>query len=112
MLTGRQDSDLLATNKEFVPIAAKDSTQTRQRWQAGKIVTGFDVLDVAGAHAGFLGQSFLSQIPTRPQCGDVLSEPLSLRTGFGFARRHGRIFAESPTAKHEALLREPFGASF
>jgi hypothetical protein len=35
-----------------------------------------------------------------------------MRTGFGFARRHGRIFAESPTTKHEALLREPFGGSF
>ena len=60
-------SHLLATGKEFVPIAAKNGAQTRQRGQAGKVVTGFDVLNVAGAHANFLGEFFLSQIPTRSQ---------------------------------------------
>ena len=104
-------SRLLATGKEFVPITAKRCAQTCQRGQAWKIVTGFDVLNVAGAHADFFCQSFLSQIPTRPQCGDVLSESLSVRSGFGFARRHGRIFAESSPAKHEALPREPFSLS-
>src|SRR3954463_8343862 len=84
----------LATGKEFVPIAAKHGPQTRQRWQAGKVVTGFDVLNVAGAHANFFGQFFLSQIPTRSQRGHVLSKPRSMRTGFGFARRHDRILSK------------------
>jgi hypothetical protein len=47
----------------------------------------------------------LSQIPTRPQCSNVLSEPRSVRAGFGFARRHPRIFSKSFATKHEALLR-------
>src|SRR5205823_5190367 len=98
---------LVATREEFVPITAKHGTQTHQRWQAGKVVASLHVLNVAGAHANFFGKSFLGQIPPRPQCGHILSEPLSMRTGFGLAR-HDRIFAKSPSAKHEALLRDPF----
>lgn len=101
-------SHLLATGKEFVPIAAKHSAQTRQRWQAGEILSGFDVLNVARAHADFFSQCFLSQLSPRPQCRHFLSEPRSVRAGFGFAGRHDRMFPKSASLKHEALPREPF----
>lgn len=38
---------LLATGKQFVPIAVKRGAQTRQRGQAGNILSGFDILNVA-----------------------------------------------------------------
>ena len=58
---------LVATGEKFVPITTKYSPQTDQRWQAGKVFAGFDVLNVAGAHANLFSQFLLGQIPTRPQ---------------------------------------------
>ena len=58
-----QKSNFVATGKEFVPIAAKRGTQPHERWQAWKILPGFDVLNVARTHANFFGKPFLSQIP-------------------------------------------------
>lgn len=108
-LFGRKDekveSILVTTGQEFIPIAAQRGSQAAERWQAGKIVSRLDVLNVADAHSHLFGQALLGQIAARSQGGDVPSESLSTRTRFGFARRHIQIFAKMLPAKHEALLR-------
>ncbi len=88
-----------AAREQFIPITPKRSAQTHERWQAREVSASLDVLKVACAHADFFGQFFLSQIPTRPQGSHVLSEPRSMRAGFGFAHRHCRILPKSFTAK-------------
>jgi len=43
----------------------------------------------------------------RPQGSGVFSKPCSMRTAFGFARRHFYIVSEMSAPKHEALHRAP-----
>jgi len=97
-----------ATAEKVVPIAAQGGLQTRQRWQGWKVFSSLDALKITRAHSGFFGQFLLGQFSASPQTGDVLSEPCSMRTRFGFARRHRQILTKRCAAKHEALHRATF----
>ena len=93
------------TGEKFRPIAAQNGFQAHKRWQARKILTRFDALQVTHAHAGLFGQFFLSQFFPRPQADHVFAKTSPLRTGFGLARRHSGIVAQRRVEKHEALHR-------
>jgi hypothetical protein len=102
----------VATSKQLVPIAPQCGAQARQRWQAWEVFAHLDALEVTHADTNSFSQSLLGQIRTRSQRGDVLPEPLSMRTGFGFARRHLWIVSKCNAAKHEALHRVALSSIF
>jgi hypothetical protein len=89
-------------------MAPKHGPQFYQCWQARKILARFEALNVARAYPHFFGQFFLAQMPVFPQSGDISSEFDSMRTRFGFARRHAQIVSRKKSGKHEALLRDAF----
>jgi len=73
--------------------------------QARKIFASLNALDITRACSDSFSELFLGQIPASSQQGDVSSEFGSLRTAFGFARRHRRILPKMRALKHEALPR-------
>jgi hypothetical protein len=98
--------NFVAATEHLMPFGSQSEFQPGKRWQAWKIFSGFNALDVAWTDANFFCQFLLRQMSAFSERGDIFTEPSSVSVFFWLAHRHRQMLAKMSLPKHEALPRD------